>query len=428
MITVHSIFRHLEAEIITIGDEILIGQTVDTNSAWLAQRFNELGIGLSQIRSVKDEEEAIKSAIQSVENRAIPITILTGGLGPTKDDITKRVLCDYFDTHLVMNEEVLLRIEGYFKARGREMLESNRQQAMLPKSCEVLPNEVGTASGMLFRKEDRIVVSLPGVPYEMKSLFSKQLLPIIESSFQLPVIYHKTIMTEGIGESFLVEIIKSWEDSLDEQAIKIAYLPSPGIVRVRLSAFGEDKEAIKKVVDKKAAELYSLVPSYIFGEDDISIEQGIANLLIKHNLSVATAESCTGGYLAHLFTSVPGSSSYFEGSIVSYSNAVKQNALGVDAQSIQLYGAVSKEVVSQMALGVQQRLNVDYALATSGVAGPDGGSKEKPVGTVWIAIAGPKGVYAKQFLFEKNRQRNVRRSALAALSLLRRSILGQLEY
>ena len=220
----------MEAEIITIGDEILIGQTIDTNSAWLAKQLNALGISLSQIRSVKDEAMAIKSALKSVKRRNIPISILTGGLGPTKDDITKKVLCQYFNTDLEMNGEVLTRIETFFKARGREMLESNRLQALLPASCEVLSNEVGTASGMLFRSDNRMVVSLPGVPYEMKHLFSKRLLPILKESYELPVIYHKTVMTEGIGESFLVEKIKQWEESLVQENIKIAYLPSPGIV------------------------------------------------------------------------------------------------------------------------------------------------------------------------------------------------------
>jgi len=418
----------LEAEIITIGDEILIGQTIDTNSAWLAKKFNAIGIALSQIRSVKDEEEAIKSALESVDRRNIPITILTGGLGPTKDDITKKVLCQYFDTDLVMNQEVLARIEILFKAKGREMLDSNRNQALLPASCEVLHNELGTASGMLFQNEKRMIVSLPGVPYEMKNLFVNKLLPIVKNAFQLPVIYHKTIMTEGIGESFLVEKIKVWEDSLDRENIKIAYLPSPGIVRVRLSAFGSDFDTIKFIVDKKATELCEMVPSYVFGEDDISIEESIAQLLIKKNFTISTAESCTGGYLAHLLTSVAGSSAYFEGSIISYSNALKVNQLGVDATKINQFGAVSEAVVLQMAGGIRKKFHTDYALATSGVAGPDGGSEDKPVGTVWIALAGPNGVYARKYLFEKSRERNIRRSALAALSLLRRSIRGQLDH
>ena len=416
----------MEVDLITIGDEILIGQTIDTNSAWMAKQFNSLGIKIRQITSIKDERDAIISQIDnSLQSSNFVIT--TGGLGPTKDDITKHVLCEYFETNLVRNKQVLQRIESFFSSRGRAILEVNRQQADLPEDCTVLDNRVGTASGMWFEKEGKVLVSLPGVPYEMKHLMQSQVLPRIKQAYQLPAIYHHTIMTEGVGESFLADRIKDWEASLDQEQIKIAYLPSPGVVKIRLTAEGEDAAKLEEKVSLKAAELEHLVPEYIFGVNDIKSEEAIANELINRGFTVATAESCTGGYLAHLFTTVPGSSAYFMGSVVSYANQIKSDVLGVDEQLINDYGAVSEQVVEQMANHVRLKMNVDFALATSGVAGPDGGSEEKPVGTVWIAIASKDGVYSKKYMFEKNRERNIHRASLAAISLLRRALNGQLE-
>lgn len=416
----------MEAELITIGDEILIGQTVDTNSAWMGKHLNSIGIKVSMIRSIQDERDSIISALSNAEQSQAKLVLITGGLGPTKDDITKHVLCEYFNTSLKRNQEALAIIEAFFASRGREMLEVNRQQADLPEACDVLLNDMGTASGMWFERNNTIFVSMPGVPYEMKNLVKKQVIPRVQQKFSLPAIYHKTIMTEGIGESFLVEIIKEWEDSLVALDIKIAYLPSAGIVKVRLTAEGETLDQIQPKVDRKANELKELVPSYVFGEDDISMEQSISLLLKKHGKTVATAESCTGGYIAHLLTSISGSSDYFLGSVVSYANEVKENLLGVNPADIHSHGAVSQEVVEQMAQGARLKLGTDYAIATSGVAGPTGGSEEKPVGTVWIAIASEEGVYAKKYLFESNRQRNIRRAALAAISLLRRTLQQQI--
>ncbi|MEQ8624765.1 MAG: competence/damage-inducible protein A [Vicingaceae bacterium] len=416
----------MEAELITIGDEILIGQTIDTNSAWMAKQLYELGINISRITSIKDEKAEIISALTEASTRS-KLVLLTGGLGPTKDDITKKVLCDFFETELVRNKAVEEKIEEYFNYRGRQILETNLQQADLPKDCVVLHNELGTASGMWFEKNGTVVVSMPGVPYEMKGLMSNEVLPKVKQHFTLSKLYHKTIMTEGIGESFLAEIVKDWENSLEIQGIKIAYLPSPGMVRVRLSAAGGDYTELKNKVDKKAKELNTLVPQYIFGEDDIAMEKAIGDTLLAKQKTVATAESCTGGNIAKLLTSVPGSSVYFLGSIVSYSNAAKTNLLGVDSSDIENYGAVSETVVRQMAIGARKKLNADYAIATTGVAGPDGGTEEKPVGTVWIAVAAEAGVFAKKFQFEKDRGRNILRSSLAGISMLRRLLEGNLE-
>jgi nicotinamide-nucleotide amidase len=416
----------MKVELITIGDEILIGQTIDTNSAWMAQQFNSLGIKVAQITSVKDEREAILSQLASSFERS-QLVIITGGLGPTKDDITKQVLCEYFDTVLYRNEEVLERIESYFRARNRVILESNRQQADLPRSCEVLNNPVGTASGMWFEKEGKVLVSMPGVPYEMKHIMTEEVLPRIKAQFELPTLFHYTIMTEGIGESFLAEQVKDWEESLSGEGIHLAYLPSPGIVKLRLGAEGESLELLKEKVLRKAAEFKSLMPQYIFGENDIKPEEALALQLKKNKKTIATAESCTGGYLAHLLTSIPGSSEYFKGSVVSYSNEVKMAALEVSEDSLNTQGAVSQSVVEQMAQNVRRKMETDFALATSGVAGPDGGTDRKPVGTVWIALASAEGVYAKRFQFEQNRERNIRRSALAAIGMLRRYLEGHLE-
>jgi nicotinamide-nucleotide amidase len=409
----------MQAELITIGDEILIGQTIDTNSAWMGKELNSLGIQVSQITSIKDERDAIKNALFAAEQSAVNLVFITGGLGPTKDDITKHVLCEYFNTLLIRNNEVLERIQTFFKARGREMLESNNQQADVPEACTVLLNDMGTASGMWFERNGTVFVSMPGVPYEMKHLMQDRVLPKIQELFKLPAVFHKTIMTTGIGESFLVEIIKDWETSLIPEDIKIAYLPSPGIVRIRLTGQGDDLAPLQEKVLRKAKELYSLIPQHIFGEDDISMEEALGNLLKEKGQTIATAESCTGGYIAHLLTNRPGSSAFYLGGFVSYDNQVKIEVLRVDKDSIEEEGAVSETVVKQMANGARNLLKTDLAIATSGVAGPDGGTDEKPVGTVWIAIASSKGVIAKKFLFEKNRDRNIRRTALAAMSMVR---------
>lgn len=416
----------MEAELITIGDEILIGQTIDTNSAWMAKQLYLLGIKVAQITSIKDERIPILTALKETSERN-KLVLITGGLGPTNDDITKMVLCEYFDTILERKAEVEERILAYFESRGRKILATNLQQADLPKSCTVLPNDLGTASGMWFEKNGVIYVSMPGVPYEMKGLMLKEVLPRLQKQFSLPKLYYKTIMTEGLGESFIADLVKEWEQSLEEENIKIAYLPSPGIVRIRLSAESGNTDQLQEKVNRKAAELKGQIPNYVFGEDDIQMEEAIAKQLLEVNKTVSTAESCTGGNIAKMLTAVPGSSTYFMGSVVSYSNQSKISLLGVEEASLQAHGAVSEPVVKQMANGIRNRLKTDFAIATSGVAGPDGGSDEKPVGTVWIAVASEVGVFAKKFMFENNRQRNIIRASLAGISMLRRLINGQLE-
>ena len=308
------------------------------------------------------------------------------------------------------------------------MLQVNQPAVDWFQACTVLMNELGTASGMWFEKGGSVFVSMPGVPYEMKGLMNTEVIPRLKAQYSLPNLYHKTVMTEGIGESFLAEKVKDWEQKLEKEKIKIAYLPSPGVVKVRLSIEGKEPiNQLKEKVDKQAERLKEMVPSYVFGEDDITVQEAIGKQLKQTGTTIATAESCTGGYIAHLLTSIAGSSDYFMGSIVSYSNQVKIDLLEVEKEAIEAQGAVSEPVIEQMAIGARRKLDTDYAIATSGIAGPDGGSDHKPVGTVWIAIASKEGVYSKKFLFEKHRARNIRRASLAALSMLRRTLDKQLD-
>ncbi len=413
----------MNAEIITIGDEILIGQTVDTNSAWLGEKFLEIGVRVRQITSIQDKKEHIVKALDETLKRA-DVIILTGGLGPTKDDITKYTLAEYFNTELVIYKEVLAAIEDYFTKRGREMLQTNIDQAKLPKDCRIIRNYNGTASGMWFEKEGKIIISMPGVPYEMKAMMENEVIPSLKERFNLPTIYKKTVLIQGIGESFIVDRIKDWEEDVEKLNIDLAYLPSPGLVKVRLMATGNDENILN--INQKAEELYNRMQPYAFGYNVDSLQQLVGKMLLEKNATLSTAESCTGGNIARLITSVSGSSNYYLGSIVSYANEVKSNELGVDENIIEKHGAVSQQVVEQMAKGILQKLNSDYSIATSGIAGPDGGTEEKPVGTVWIAIADKNSVYSKKFTFGDNRERNIILSSLTALNLLRNKILNKL--
>lgn len=408
------------AEIITIGDEILIGQIIDTNSAWIAQQLNQYGIRVKQITSITDEKEHIIQSLEDARKRA-DLVITTGGLGPTKDDITKGTLAEYFNKPLVMDNEVLEDVKTLFGSRGVEMPEVNKYQAMVPEGCTVIRNQNGTAPALWIEDNEQVFVSLPGVPYEMKAMMSEQILPSIKNHFKAPSFYHRTILTQGIGESNLMEVIMKWESELATEDIKLAYLPSPGTVRLRLSAIGNQTD-IERKVDKKVAELYQLIPEYIFGEGTQTLYSVVGDLLKERNFTVGTAESCTGGYIAHLITSVAGSSAYFEGSIVSYSNEIKNKELSVGNDLLKEYGAVSEPVVRAMAEGAKKKLNTTFAIATSGIAGPDGGTDEKPVGTVWIAVSGPHRTIAQKFNFGNNRERNIRKSALQGLSMLRKEI------
>jgi len=412
----------MKSEIITIGDELLIGQVVDTNSAWMAQELNKIGITVNRINSIADNHDQIIQTLHEISERA-DVIFITGGLGPTRDDITKVALCDYFDSPLVFDQTSFENIQRIFNLRGYTMTEVNRKQAEIPACAEALQNIHGTAPGMLFRQKGKLYFSMPGVPFEMKALMTDHVLPMIKS-LSKQVILHKTILTQGVGESFLADKIKDWESALPPH-IKLAYLPQPGLVRLRLSSTGPSREILQKELDEKVALLYTLIDEYIFGEDDDNLETVIGNILKDQNLTLSTAESCTGGYIAHLITSIPGSSAYFNGSIVSYSNLVKINTLKVKPETLEKFGAVSQETVIEMAEGVKKALSTDCSIAVSGIAGPDGGTPDKPVGTVWIAISTPnKETMVKKFLFGEHRERNIRRSALAALDMLRKQLVN----
>ncbi len=413
----------MKAEIITIGDEILIGQIVDTNSAWIGAQFAMNGIEVHQITSISDNHEHIIETLQKAEER-VDLIVITGGLGPTKDDITKHTLCKYFNTKLVFHEPTLLHITKMFAQRGVDMNKLNRDQAMMPACCSVLPNKMGTAPGMWFEKNNTIFVSMPGVPFEMKYLVEHELLPKLRQTGRTKAIFHKTVLTQGVPESMLAEQIESWELALPKH-IKLAYLPNPMAVRLRLSAMGENEGELKADVEKEIEKLQHIIPEAIFGFDEDTLAGVIGRLLSKKVQTLSVAESCTGGYISHLITAIPGSSDFYKGSVTSYSNEMKEKVLGVQKISLEEYGAVSEQVATEMVKGVKALMKTDYAIATTGIAGPDGGSDEKPVGTVWIAVAGPGKIEAKKFIFVGNhRQRNILRSSQTALQILRRMVLN----
>lgn len=409
------------AEIITIGDEILIGQIVDSNSAWMAVELNKIGINVKQISSISDNEQHILRALKEAEDRA-DIILITGGLGPTKDDITKQTLCKYFNCGLKVNTEALENVITLFTQRGYPLNELNKKQAELPETCEAIINTQGTASGMWFEKAEKVIVSMPGVPYEMYKMMELSILPKLQKKFKTPVIFHRTILTQGVGESIIAEKIQNWENNLPEN-LKLAYLPSPGLVRLRISATGNDETELKKLVNTEETKLLDLISDIVYGFDNETLESVIKDLFTQNYFTLSTAESCTGGYIAHLITSVSGSSSFYKGSVISYSNEIKINELQVSEKDLKEHGAVSQQVVEQMAKGIREKYKTTFSIATSGIAGPDGGSDEKPVGTVWIAIASESGVKSNKFLFGKNRERNIRTSSLMALGMLRREVL-----
>ncbi|MDD4144024.1 MAG: competence/damage-inducible protein A [Prolixibacteraceae bacterium] len=411
----------MKAEIITIGDEILIGQIIDTNSAWIAGQFNLHGIGIYQITSVHDNPEHIEQALFNAEQNA-DLIIITGGLGPTKDDITKQVLCNYFNTKLVFHEPTFEHIKNKFRNRNIDINKLNRDQALVPESCTVLFNKTGTAPGMWFKKGNKIFVSVPGVPFEMKYLVEFEILPRLRDLKAGKAIYHKTINTQGLPESILAQLIEQWENSLPEN-IRLAYLPNPMAVRLRLSAVGTDMKVLEQQVAAEIDKLKRLIPDNIYSFDNESLAEVIGKLLISRSASLAVAESCTGGYISHMTTSVPGSSSYYKGGITAYSNEAKHKILGVNAAVIEKFGAVSEQVVCEMASGARELLKADYSIATSGIAGPGGGTENKPVGTVWIAVADTSGIKAEKYIFGDNRERNIIRSSQTALQMLRKKLI-----
>lgn len=407
----------MTAEIISIGDELLIGQVINTNASWMSSELNKAGIKVDHIAMISDEGTAIRNALDIAGARA-NIILLTGGLGPTKDDITKQVLADYFGGKLVFHQPSFEQVKQLFKLRNYAVTPVNRKQAEIPDNCIPLLNKNGTAPGMWFEKHEKVYVSMPGVPFEMKTLMIEQVIPRLQEKFQLGYIHHKTIMTTGMGESMLAEHISEVEESLPAH-IKLAYLPQPGIVRLRLSGSGNDRDILEEDIRNQCLAIRKIIPDLVFGFDDTSLEKVVGGLLKEKSKTVATAESCTGGYIAHLITSIAGSSNYFNGSIVSYSNEVKIKELGVKPVDLYKFGAVSQQVVEQMATGGRDKLETDYCIATSGIAGPDGGTAEKPVGTIWIALASEKGVKSQLLKLGEHRGRNIRRSALAALNMLR---------
>lgn len=411
----------MQAEIITIGDEILIGQIIDSNSAWMAQQLNLIGIDVTRITSISDKSEAITGAL----NTLLPgtkLVLITGGLGPTKDDITKHTLARYFGMELVYKEEIFAHIQKLFASFGRVPNGLNRAQAEVPEGCRVLFNDMGTAPGMLFQHQGRYICSMPGVPYEMKFIMQNHLLPIVEAELIRQHIVHKTVLTVGVPESELSEKLNTFEAELPP-FVTLAYLPRPGMVRLRLTAKGKDEVKLRTTISEQAQKLQTILGKVVYGEDVDRLEQIVGEMLATRGETIATAESCTGGYIAHLITSVAGSSRYFIGSTIAYANEVKVLQLGVSESALRDAGAVSEQVILQMAAGARTRFNTTWALATSGIAGPDGGTIEKPVGTVWIALAGPDGTTAQKFQFGSDRERNIKKSAFAALDMLRSALL-----
>lgn len=403
----------MQAEIITIGDEILIGQIVDTNSAWLGQQLSSIGVQVVQISSVSDQSQSIIQALELAQSRA-QLILITGGLGPTKDDITKHTLAKYFGSKLVTRVEVLKKLRDWFEQRGRQMNELNARQADLPDNCQLLENALGTAQGMLWRHKQCVVVSMPGVPYEMKHIVSERLLPLLQSEFELPVLVHRTIMTCGLVESRIAEIIYQIEESLPSH-IRLAYLPRPGIVRLRLSAHGPHRASLEQEIAEYEHRITQMLGHHVYGFDDEQLEAAIGRRLSERSERLATAESCTGGRIAAQITAIAGASAYFEGSVVSYSNTVKEQVLGVKPASLITHGAVSEAVVKEMAEGLLARFQCDYAIAVSGIAGPGGGSELKPVGTVCMAIYGPKQQIVRTYNFGHERSLNIERASMMAL-------------
>ena len=415
--------KKILAELLTIGDEILYGQIVDTNSQWMSVELDKVGIKVIRKTSVGDVESEILTAFAEAEKRA-DIILITGGLGPTNDDLTKPLLAKYFNCELKINEEALREVTEFFKSRGRELTEINRQQAALPTACEKITNPNGTAPGMWFEKNGKVFMSMPGVPHEMKKMMTESVIPKLKQTFKTPVIYHKVIRTIGIGESFLAEKISDWEKALPPH-IKLAYLPNLGEVKLRLTSFGDSNKNMQAEVNELTEKLKLIVGQFIFGYGEDPIELVIGNTLRKKKLTLSVAESCTGGYLSHLITSVPGSSDYFLGSMIPYSYEIKMRQLGVKPETLEKYGAVSEPTISEMANVVRARFNTDIGVATSGIAGPGGATPDKPVGTVWIAYSDKHQTVTKKLQLSKDRMINIRVASVAVLNLIRTSLPDQ---
>jgi nicotinamide-nucleotide amidase len=413
----------MKAEIITIGDELLIGQTIDTNSAWLGAELSAIGFQVIRITSISDNKDQIISTLKEKKDKT-DVVLITGGLGPTSDDITKQTLCEFFETSLVFDEEVFRRIEKMFLLRNFQMNENNRRQADVPESCRVLSNSAGTAPGMWFEKEGTIYISMPGVPYEMKHIMTEHVIPDLRIRFSSQHIIHRNIMTYGTSESRLAELLTGFEAGLP-MSVKLAYLPSFGVTKLRLTGTGSDESSLSNTIEEQVRKLYNQISEFIFAENEESLEMVIARLLKEKGKSLSIAESCTGGEVSHLITRVPGSSSYFKGSVIAYDNSIKTLLLGVSADTIATHGAVSKETVEMMADGARKLFNTDFSVATTGIAGPDGGTTEKPVGTIWVSVSSVNKTISEKYTFGPDRVINIRRFSLAAINLLRKQIINQ---
>jgi len=411
----------VRAEIIAIGDELLYGQIVDTNSHWISQELDLMGVKVVRKTTVGDDRKDILAAFSSAEARA-DIILITGGLGPTQDDLTKPLMAEYFDCPIVENPAAVEAVTEFFKKRGREMTPLNALQGHLPACCTYVPNEVGTAPGMWFERNATYWMSMPGVPHEMKKLMTDFVLPILPTLFPLPVIVHRMVKTVGIGESWLADLIRDWENALPKN-IRLAYLPSLGHVKLRLTGFGTDKTEIENDIQQQIDLVLPSIIKYVYGYDSESLETAIGKLLTANNKTVALAESCSGGYISHLITSISGSSSYFQGAVIPYHNQFKEEILHVKNETLSSFGAVSEETVKEMSNGVRQVFKSDFGLASSGIAGPSGGTEEKPVGTVWIACAGEGFVETKKLQLTQDRMLNIQLTAVAVLNLLRICIL-----
>lgn len=417
----------MTAEIVAIGDEILIGQIIDTNSSFIAKELNKIGISVHQITAVEDERNHILTTLKEAAQRT-RLVIITGGLGPTRDDVTKECLREFFNDELVLNEEVLTHIKTLFeKYIDTPFSELNRQQAMLPSKAKVLFNQYGTAPGMWLEKDETVFISLPGVPYEMKALMDEQVIPKLQENFKRPYILHKTVLTYGMGESALAEKLENWEEALPS-FVKLAYLPNLGKVRLRLTAKGEDPEQLENTIDKLITDLHDLIGKIIVGyEDESPIEVQVGRLLTSYNQSIATAESCTGGRIASLLATPPGASNYFKGSLVSYATEVKENVLNISEELIREYSVVSAEVTEEMAKNARNLFNTDYAIATTGNAGPTKGESDADLGTVFIGIASPRGVEVKEFSFGNHREKVIGKTLNKSMHLLLEEIFKNQE-
>jgi nicotinamide-nucleotide amidase len=406
--------------VVSIGDELLIGQTVNTNASWIGQEISKLGGNITEGLTISDKAQDILRTVDYALNTS-DVVIITGGLGPTKDDITKHTLANYFETELEIHQPTLEKITAYFSMRNRPMLESNIQQAELPKNCTILTNNYGTAAGMWFEKNGKIIISLPGVPYEMKGIMTEEVFPRMKERFKLNSMYHKTILTQGIGESFLAEKLTDWENRVRTEGFGLAYLPSPGIVKLRISSPNGDKD--KEIIENYLSEVKNNLPEAVFGYENETLPEIIGNLLRDRHLKIATVESCTSGLLANQIVTISGASDYFEGSLLTYSYKLKEEILGISNSTLIENGAVSEIVALQMAEKGLEKLDVDICLSTTGIAGPAGGTEDKPVGLVWIGLATKNGVKARKFQFGDNRERNIQMTVLSALNWLRYELL-----